>query len=383
MGFELSDGCASYNFKNGNQGNNTQKAVNQLPPRPPQPSSTTGSKARSNSDPKPHQSPEKTQTRVQEVHSAPRPTSSIYRLISQKRGSEEKPQVPNNRSLPRSESKKRVQFQPPTDDSFDSTEDEELRPRYRSASTTEDETDNREDTETQSEDFDTQDTSELESQDNSYEDTEESDLPSDYGRQPGPKHVPQPVFDDDSDDMTFSAFVPPSVRRQSVLPNPPSPQRQQSERNAGASSRDSYDEHLHHQHQTASVPSGYSHRSTTNLVRLGQEHGYQESSSSLNSECSVTSSQSSLAEPPVRRYERQDSEVSDEDDRGAVDDFLDEALSDEEDDRTRGQPVTARPPAPQPVSIYMYIENSLNMGFIMSIKIHLLGTTFVKQNYLN
>ncbi|KAJ8302427.1 hypothetical protein KUTeg_018823 [Tegillarca granosa] len=87
------DGGASYNFKNGNQGN-TQKAVNQLPPRPPQPSSTTASKARSNSDPKPHQSPEKTQPRVQEAHSAPRPTSSIYRLISQKRGAEEKPQVP-------------------------------------------------------------------------------------------------------------------------------------------------------------------------------------------------------------------------------------------------------------------------------------------------
>ncbi|OWF52128.1 anillin-like isoform X3 [Mizuhopecten yessoensis] len=213
--------------------------------------------------------------------------SSIYRLISQKRGGNEKPNVT------RSESTKRVQFE--EGDSFDSTDGEDLVPQrhqHPPIMSTEEETDDMDYTDTQSEGTTTQDEEEYAAQKNE-----------------------QVFIDDesDSDDVSLSAFVPASVRRQSVLPHRPDEKERQ---------RQGQQQKV--REPVAPVPASVRHQSTTNLRRLVQE----ESSSSLDSESSASSSQSSLGQPPRRHDYTND---SDEGDEQGVSDLLDEAIGAEDD----------------------------------------------------
>ncbi|XP_060079914.1 anillin-like isoform X2 [Ylistrum balloti] len=230
---------------------------------------------------------------------------SIYRLISQKRGGNEKPDVT------RSESTKRVQFE--EGDSFDSTDGEDLVPRSRNqpppVMSTEEETDDMDYTDTQSEGTTTQDEEEYTSNNDKH------DLMDD---------------ESDSDDVSLSAFVPASVRRQSVLPHRPNEQQQKSQ---------SRQQRVHE--PVASVPASVRHQSTTNLRSLAQE----DSSSSLDSESSASSSQSSLGQPPQRHRGYTDDDSDDGDEQG-VSDLLDEAIGAEDDTEDevvyrRKQPVAA------------------------------------------
>lgn len=254
MGFDVSDDNATYTFTN----TDPPKSGSQPPARPPPPKSGA--------------QPGKTQ-------------SSIYRLISQKPGPADKP------NFPRSESAKRVQFE--EGDSFDSTDGEDLVPHRQQGPpvmSTEEDTDDMDYTDTQSEETTTQD---------------ESDFPAENRKL-------EFLDDSDSDDVSLSAFVPASVRRQSVLPHRP----------------DEQDPHRlvqqKTQHPVASVPAGIRHQSTTNLRKLAQD----DSSSSLDSESSASTSQSSLDQPPRRRGNYDD---SDEGDEQGVSDLLDEAIGQEDD----------------------------------------------------
>lgn len=207
---------------------------------------------------------------------------SIYRLISQKRGDVQKPNVNRNESM------KRVQFE--EGDSFDSTDGEDLVPKGHQrppVMSTEEETDDMDYTDTQSEGTTTQDEEE-------------------YGQ--------RMEDESDFDDVSLSAFVPASVRRQSVLPHRPSEQERKEKQQQRV------------REPVASVPASVRHQSTTNLRSLAQE----DSSSSLDSESSASSSQSSLDQPP-RRHRGYTDDDSDEDDEQGVSDLLDEVIGAEDD----------------------------------------------------
>ncbi|XP_033753795.1 anillin-like [Pecten maximus] len=248
MGFDILDETASYTFTNQDR----PKSESQPPARPPAPK--TGSQ---------------------------QGQGSIYRLISQKKGNNEKPNVN------RSESTKRVQFE--EGDSFDSTDGEDLVPQKHQQPpvlSTEEETDDMDYTDTQSEGTTTQDEEE---------------------------YAPRMEDESDCDDVSLSAFVPASVRRQSVLPHRPNEQERRGQQQRV-------------REPVASVPASVRHQSTTNLRSLAQE----DSSSSLDSESSASSSQSSLGQPP-RRHQGYTDYDSDEEDEQGVSDLLDEAIGAEDD----------------------------------------------------
>ncbi|XP_056008629.1 anillin-like isoform X4 [Ostrea edulis] len=247
MGFELSDdNDASYDFKE-KQGREAH-LVQTKPPLAP------GS------------------------HSKSQPSPSIYRLISQKK--KDKPNMPGKKD-------KR------SDDSFDSTEDDELYTRRPLSSTQEEE---------------------ASSTDEGMQRLS-SDSESDVGRQ-----APPPMMEDESDldDVSLSAFVPASVRRQSVIPSGPQKEREELESRPRPTVN-----------PVASVPSSY--RSGSNLMGCQQ----QSSSSSLES----TSSEQSSYSSDSRNYsESEDDETKDS---AEINDLLDEALSEEEeeeDSRPRAAP---------------------------------------------
>lgn len=108
----------------------------------------------------------------------------------------------------------------------------------------------------------------------------------------------------DDDDLSLSAFVPESVRRQSILPSP----NQKSGQNLDTSfgSLDSFE-------GAAGAPPDM-HKSTTNLVRLGQQYG--DSSSSLDSSY----------ERPTRAKPNLDDTEDSLNGRDAIDDLLEEAM---------------------------------------------------------
>lgn len=195
-----------------------------------------------------------------------KPSPSIYRLISQKRN--EKPCLSGDTDRK-------------SDDSFDSTEDEELYTRRPQSSTQEEE---------------------------ATTDDGMQRLPSDSESDVGPQ-APQPVFEEESDcdDVSFSAFVPASVRRQSVLPSGPHQESEPMENRPKPSVN-----------PVAPVPSSY--RSGSNLV------GYQQQSSSSSLES--TSSEQSSYSSDSRRYSVGD----DTSDSAEINDLLDDAMSDEEEE---------------------------------------------------
>ncbi|KAL5022215.1 hypothetical protein ScPMuIL_001370 [Solemya velum] len=127
-------------------------------------------------------------------------------------------------------------------------------------------------------------------------------------------------------DVSLSAFVPESVRRESILPNPPS-------QDLSFSS----DEDMGPTHAMKSP--GYAGKSTSNLVRLGEGASMtsQDSLASLTSEVSTTSSQSSLNQQldDRQRPGMDNTDTEDDSSNEAIDDFLDEAM-DEDLDQERG-----------------------------------------------
>lgn len=290
VGFEMTDEKASYDFRNGKDKSEspaeesskkgTAPVVDKPPPVPPVP-------------PQPNPSQYKTNGKQ-----SGKPGTSLYRLISQKRT--EKPNVRTNSAG--SDNGKKVKFE----DSFDSTEDDDLYIK-KSSSSTEDETDLGENYPT---------TDDMDTQDDSF-DTCNSEFSTDTDVPPQ-KHEPQVTSkvhhlmeeDTDGDDCSLSAFVPASVRRESILPQAPpqSATPQKIESNTKPT-----------KHVVAPVPSAVRHQSTTNLRRYVEEDtsSMASSTSSLNSETS--SNQSSLNET-----------TEDEINEGEIDDFLDEALSDTE-----------------------------------------------------
>ncbi|XP_076111793.1 uncharacterized protein LOC143080032 isoform X3 [Mytilus galloprovincialis] len=248
-----------------------------------------------------------------------KPGTSLYRLISQKRN--DKPDVPTNKA--QDHSGKKVQFE----DSFDSTEDDELYAK-KSSSSTEDETDIGENGDPTTDDMDTQD--------DSFE-SSNSAFSTDVDHHPVNKELP-PINnqarhymeeDTDGDDCSLSAFVPASVRRESILPHgPPQDATPQKSESHGRKT----------QHTVASVPSAVRHQSTTNLKKYLDETSSSQgsSTSSLNSE--TDSNQSSFDEDSRRMQETTD---DDETNEAEIDDFLDEAMSDEESEAKQPQ-VTPR-----------------------------------------
>ena len=252
MGFELSDdnSDATYDFK--------ERPVQQKPQsqsKPPMAPSSQNAKSK--------------------------PSPSIYRLISQKRS--EKPSMSGD-----SEQK--------SDDSFDSTEDEELytrRPLQPSAQQNEEN---------------------ASSMDDGVQRLQ-SDSDSDAGHLP---HQPMLEEESDCDDVSFSAFVPASVRRQSVLPSGPHQENDTKENKPKPTVN-----------PVAPVPSSY--RSGSNLV------GYQQQSSSSSLE-STTSDQSSYSSES-RQYSETEGDDSFESEE--INDFLDEAMSDEEESSGSSKPRAA------------------------------------------
>ncbi|XP_052230360.1 anillin-like isoform X2 [Dreissena polymorpha] len=174
--------------------------------------------------------------------SATKKPSSIYRLVSKRSDEEEKPVVKQQSSS----SLKKVQFQD-TNSSFDSQDSQER---------TDDQV-----TETDSEGMDetedsmdpTSEGTQSESQD-SFEETydggsgSESSIPESYKSpskrgdyRPSPQRPP--IHDMDSDDVSLSAFVPASVRRESLMPPPGRVQ----EDTGSGTSEDSFDREEHEQ----------------------------------------------------------------------------------------------------------------------------------------
>lgn len=308
LGFELSGGDASYDFKT-----NQQRQVG-TPPAPPIPSD--------NNDHRQIEQPA-TERVEKKIDSAPSDMnrqnyskgphkkidntrmdsgckSSIYRLISKKEET--------NRPLV----KRNPQFEKETTSSSSSSSNAESQDENE-----EGDTDNMHmPTETAQPDSD-----------DSFEYLGEQ-LPAE---RPAVSRVPEDI------DVSLSAFVPESVRRESVLPNPPSDDL----------SFESEDD-LAPVHAMKSPT--YAGKSTSNLVRLGQQAimTSQDSLTSVTSEVSTTSSQSSLNQQPDYRHRAgmDDTETDDDLSNGAIDDFLDEAM-DEELDQGRS---AERCPAPVPVS---------------------------------
>lgn len=130
----------------------------------------------------------------------------------------------------------------------------------------------------------------------------------------------------DDADVSLSAFVPVSVRRQSVLPNAA---------NEGARDRQSLTSQSSAEDLQPARQQGGDryviHRSVTDVKKLMQNSGNIHSTTSLNSNAS-TNSESSVGETyeSRRKYyeESEGTETEDDDCREEMGDFLDEAIDD-------------------------------------------------------
>ncbi|KAL8608422.1 hypothetical protein ACOMHN_002655 [Nucella lapillus] len=236
----------------------------------------------------------------------PQPTS-LYKIVSQKK--QQQGDVSSSRSLPAhtpSKTGRRVKF----DDSFDSDDDEEEEESKASTPQKQVFEENAnlvtgvEDDESES------DTSE----ESPTEDDTDFDVVLRRPPRPGnPQQRPRPR--DDDDDLSLSAFVPASVRRQSILPSPQQQQRgNEHRRDTSTESSD----------REPRVPS-YGHQGT----RRQQTYPEMESSSSLTSQSSVNSDSDHPETKPQSGYRPDDTEDS-LDDRDAIGDLLAEAMDSSE-----------------------------------------------------
>ncbi|XP_041375110.1 anillin-like isoform X2 [Gigantopelta aegis] len=320
MGFDVSDDSpsASFNFKKGGRSYNQQQAGTNGQTPPPAPK-LPNSEKKSQQSAISHAVP---QVDSSSMYSAkpPLPTpascqksrsNSIYRIIAKK---DEFPQQQNQltlsqRSQEQSQApviQRRVQFE----DSFDSTDDNDTSDNAPSS---------RDDT--------TDAPSRDESQE-SFDETEMDESESDRPQRRAMPNVPQQILDeDDGDDVSLSAFVPASVRRESIIPNRPDTEQNQ----VLDTSFDSFDEPRQPAHELYSrrmVPPQYGGA------------GAQESSSSLTS----TESES-VSEGCYRvRDQRKFNDTYQEDDRNDINDLLDEAMDEEmgdDDEDDDGLPVPA------------------------------------------
>ena len=275
MGFEISDSAATYNFQQ-----NNQNATNQV-------SDTSSGE---------EQGPT--------VSSAKKQKSSIYRLVSKKASEEEKPVIQKHTS---STSLKKVTFE-----GLNTSTESELSTGVGGTETgdeTYDELDNdQQPSEIQSE---TQ-----ESFDDSFE-TDDSSIPDSYRGPVGNQNIPaQHKLSEDYDDVSMSAFVPDSVRRESMLPH------QAYNDNTSLTSEDSFD----YNHK-----SEYRPLSPQAMASGGSESEYQSRTGS------------------VSYSDQSGSESEAEDHKGEIDDLLDEAMDEvpEVELRPKKQPVAV------PVSEYL------------------------------
>ena len=188
MGFEISDGGgATYNFDPNNQKGKLSGNV------------SDGSS-----------SDEQATSAEKKTSSASKQPSSIYRLVSKKSSEAEKPVVQRQQS---SSSLKKVTFQ-----------------EHNTSTESEVSTDLMTETADEGSEFEHEPQSEeiqsetQESFDDSYDSNDNSSIPESYkGLRPQdmqPQHQKMRTMDED-DDVSMSAFVPASVRRESVLPNKP------------------------------------------------------------------------------------------------------------------------------------------------------------------
>lgn len=308
MGFDLSDEQASDDVKKGQQKSSSESSGEESSCQRRAPGTDKPPAA----PPLPQQSnkmlppcPPNQPTYKPNNKQPAKPGTSLYRLISQKR--KDKPNIPSSQDN-QNNSAKKVQFE----DSFYSTEDEDLVAK-KSSSSNEDDTDLGENYPS-TDDMDTQDDS-FESSTSAF--STDVDHPEPLPPNRPVHHVM--VEDTDDDDCSLRDFVPYSVRRESILPQAPVHE-VTPERSEGHSKRS--------QHVVAPVPSAYRHQSTTNLrAFVDDDTSCQASStSSLNSD--IHSSQDSLNKDSKSLNS---TETDDEANEEEIDDFLDEALSDPED----------------------------------------------------
>ena len=283
MGFEISDSAATYNFQQ-----NNRNATHHV-------SDTSSGE---------EQGPTVSSAGQKKVSSATKQPSSIYRLVSKKTSEAEKPVIQKHTS---STSLKKVTFE-----GLNTSTESELSTGVGGTETgdeTYDELDNdQQPGEIQSE---TQ-----ESFDDSFE-TDDSSIPESYRGPVGNENIPtqQHKVSSDYDDVSMSAFVPDSVRRESMLPH------QAYNDNTSLTSEDSFD---------------YNHKSEYRPL----------SPQAMGSGSSESEYQS---RPGSMSYSDQSgSESEAEDHKGEIDDLLDEALDEvpEVQMRPKQQPVAV------PVSVF-------------------------------
>ncbi|XP_046580326.1 anillin-like [Haliotis rubra] len=309
MGFDLSDegqNMASFNFKNGNNqqsynqhvaaekhGSAGQPPAGCIPPPPPPPPPSGAAPPRK--PPSNHGSTaSKPPVPPSSGQQQPGKGTSIYRIISQKGNApaprpSQQPAFGNAVHRQASINSRKVQF----DDSFDSTDESE------DVRTSQDE-----DTESQTDITAPESDSEPETEDVSESEVEEVVM----RRKPAHQNRPRPpVYEED--DVSLSAFVPDSVRRQSVLPAGPEDHRQSF---TSETSLDSFEEPHHPAPRNT-------YRSTSNLRQMAQD-----SSSSLASSVesnrddiddlldeAMDSDESETPVPAPRRHHRQTNEGTD------------------------------------------------------------------------
>ena len=299
MGFEISDGGANYNFHQGNQ-NQPKGAASQ------------------SSDQSSGGDQELTQSTAQKLgqrnpSSATKQPSSIYRLVSKKSSEAEKPVIQKHAS---SSSLKKVTFR----DSNSSTESELSTDVV--GTETGDETYDELDHDRQPEEIQSET---QESFDDSYESNDDSSIPESYKgsreKQDLPAQHPKLSATDEEDDVSMSAFVPASVRRESILPNRPYND------TSSLTSEDSFD----YDHKTECRPLSPHH--------IGQASGHG------SNESDYQSGQGRSTGYQSKNYGDQSTDESDEEGHeGEIDDLLDEAMDEVPEVQMRpkkGEPVAA------------------------------------------
>lgn len=195
MGFEISDSAATYSFQQNNQSQAMKKdekenAANQTS------ETSSGEEATQKNGPG-------------QASSSTKQSSSIYRLVSKKASEAEKPVVQKHTS---STSLKKVTFE-----GLNTSTESEVSTGVGGTETADDTYDAM-DHDQQQEDIQSET---RESFDDSYGSADDSSIPESYkgssGKQDSP--VQRPKMPSDDDDVSMSAFVPDSVRRESLLPH--------------------------------------------------------------------------------------------------------------------------------------------------------------------
>ncbi|KAK3085514.1 hypothetical protein FSP39_004457 [Pinctada imbricata] len=297
MGFDLSDeqSGAKYSFNQQKEGTPAAKA--NLPPKSPGPVNKN----------------------VPSGQAQKPPSGSLYRLISQKRNETDKPATQKIGGAKISTSscssnEGRSKNKPSIDDSFDSIEDDELFPRHQLPST-EEEMESESNVDTQEEESDQSEScieSEADSRHMDKVSKHTDTVPTCQPYQP-PLHV----LEESDDDISLYAFVPESVRRRSVMPNPPKNAEEGTTDNGADVQRQT--EHTKPYHSNSKL--------------VGYESSSGPSHTSASSLESATSSQSSLAERQ-QRHLGSNVTLNSTEEEDEVGDFLDEAYSDQDMDTT-------------------------------------------------